>query len=94
MYVVAIRRPRVHYARVRAYHNSVKIVNVDRMLTLIVAHPMAQQETRLNSQRIRAGRDLKNSLLKGRRSRLYDQWTKVANLFSGEIWAKFEIQAL
>ena len=56
MYVcmyVAIRRPRVHHALcacARAYHNSVKIVNVDRMLTLIVAHPAGE----LNSQRIRA----------------------------------------
>ena len=59
----------MHYAHVRAYHNSVKIVNVDRMLTLIVAHPAGE----LNSQRVRAVRDLENSLLKGRRSRLYTE---------------------
>ena len=42
MYVclyVVIRRPHVHRALCAcAYRNSVKIVNVDRMLTLIVAH--------------------------------------------------------
>ena len=59
----------MHYAHVRAYHNSVKIVNIDRMLTLIVAHPAGE----LNSQRVRAVRDLENSLLKGRRSRLYTE---------------------
>ena len=32
----------MHYARARAYHNTVKIVNVDRMLILIVAHPAGE----------------------------------------------------
>ena len=85
MYVcmyVAIRRPRVHhalhYVRVRAmYHNSVKIVNVDRMLTLIVAHPAGELNSSMNSQQVGAGRDLENSLLKGRRSRLYKQHTSL-----------------
>ena len=67
----------MHYARARAYHNSVKIVNVDRMLTLIVAHPAGELNSSMNSQRVRAGRDLENSLLKGRRSRLYKQHTSL-----------------
>ena len=81
----------MHYVRARAYHNSVKIVNVDRMLTLIVAHPAGELKSRMNSsrcslagpeplmnsQRVRAGRDLENSLLKGRRSRLYKQHTSL-----------------
>ena len=48
MYVcmcVAIRRPRVYYAVcVCAYRNSVKIINVDRMLTLSVAHQSRRTE--------------------------------------------------
>ena len=44
-YVCMLRRPRVHHAHTRnvracAYRNSVKTVNVDRMLTLIVAHQL------------------------------------------------------
>ena len=70
----------MHYARACAYHNSVKIVNVDRMLTLIVAHPAGELNSSMNSQRVRAGRDLENSLLKaGRRSRLYKQHTSLLN---------------
>ena len=45
----------MHYARARAYHNLVKIVNVDRMLTLIVAHPAGELNSSMNSQRVRAG---------------------------------------
>ena len=47
MYVhVAIRRPRVHHALCAcAYRNSVKIVNVYRMLTLIIAH-QSRRKTR------------------------------------------------
>ena len=69
----------MHYARARAYHNSVKIVNVavDRMLTLIVAHPAGELNSSINSQRVRAGRDLANGLLKDRRSRLYKQHTSL-----------------
>ena len=67
----------MHYARARAYHNSVKIVNVDCMLTLIVAHPAGELNSSMNSQRVRAGKDLENSLLKGRRSRLYKQHTSL-----------------
>ena len=67
----------MHYARARAYHNLVKIVNVDRMLTLIVAHPAGELNSGMNSQRVSAGRDLENSLLKGRRSRLYKQHTSL-----------------
>ena len=48
MYVcmyVAIRCPRVHYAVCTCtYHNSVKIINVYRMLTLIVAHQSRRTE--------------------------------------------------
>ena len=67
----------MHYARARAYHNSVIIVNVDRMLTLIIAHPAGELNSSMNSQRVRAGRDLESSLLKGRRSRLYKQHTSL-----------------
>ena len=51
---------------------SVKIVNVDCMLTLTVAHQSrrTEQQHDMNSQRVIAGRDLENSLLKGRRGRL------------------------
>ena len=67
MYVslyVVIHHPHVHHAICACtYYNSVKIVNVDCMLVLIVAHQS-------RSQRVIAERDLENSLLKGRRSRL------------------------
>ena len=66
--------------RVRAHitDDSVEIVNVDSMLTLIVAHPAGElRNSSKNSQRVRAGRDLENSLLKGRRSRLYKQHTSL-----------------
>ena len=67
----------MHYVRACAYHNSVKIINVDRMLILIVAHPVGELNSSMNSQQVRAGRDLENSLLKGRRSRLYKQHTSL-----------------
>ena len=48
---------------------SVKIVNIDCMLTLIVAHQSrSQYHSSVNSQQVIAGRDLENNLLKGRRS--------------------------
>ena len=44
---VAIRRPRVHRALCAcAYRNSVKIVNVYHMLTLIVAHQSRRTRTK------------------------------------------------
>ena len=54
-----------------------QFVNVDCMLTLIVAHPAGELNSSMNSQRVRAGKDLENSLLKGRRSRLYKQHTSL-----------------
>ena len=66
----------MHYAHACAYHNSVKIVNVERMLSLIVAHPAGELNSSMNSQLVKAERDLENSLLKGR-SRLYKQHTSL-----------------
>ena len=62
-----------------AYRNSVKIVNIASMLTLIVDHQSRRTvlNSSMNSQRVIAGRDLENSLLKGRRSRLCKQYTSL-----------------
>ena len=92
MYVcmyVAIHRPRVHHAlRACAYRSSVKIVNVDSMLTLVVAHQSrpGEQNSSMNSQRVIAGRDLENSLLKGRRSRLYKQYTSLQSYYDHSLY--------
>ena len=77
---VAICRPRVHHAVCAcAYRISVEIVNVHSMLTLIVAHQSRRTNSSMNSQRVIAGRDLENSLLKGRRSRL-KQYTSLQRM--------------
>ena len=49
------------------------------MLTPIVAHQSRPGElnSNMNSQQVIAGTDLENSLLKGRRSRLYKQCTSL-----------------
>ena len=74
---VAIRRPRVHRAVCAcAYRNSVKIVNVDRMLTLIVAHQSRTEQQHEQPASYSRERDLENSILKGRISRL-KQYTKL-----------------
>ena len=40
----------------------------------------------MNSQRVIAGRDLENSLLKGRRSRLYKQYTSLQSYYDHSLY--------
>ena len=62
-----------------AYRNSVKFVNVYSMLTLIVA-----RRTAAASEVYHAGRDLEDSLLKGRGSRL-KQYTSLQSYYDGKV---------